>query len=115
MLDDHDLGVWNPGVMVVRLSEFRDGFEARLRSQWGGPLCVAVDSGLSQAELRETLDEVNGRIDEVLPASNPFGGAIEGQGIEVYLPVATTEDQALVDDAFGPGVVSLRGVFWAID
>lgn len=113
-VDLHDTG-WFPGVLVVQLVEFRDSDEAELRRQWGGPLCLDSDSGPSQLEMRETSQAVEDRIDEVLPGSGPFATFVEGQVIGVYLPVATTEDQARVDEAFGPDVVKLEPLMWGID
>ena len=110
---------WIPGLVVIRLSELRDGDEEAIRAYWGGPLCLAVVDGLSNTALfeieRQIISDIENDISPMSPISDIIGVGVNDGEVQVGMWVATVEAQTRLDQQFGPGAVRLMGLLWAID
>ncbi len=114
--DPTDVG-WEPGVLVVRMTEVADGDEEAIRADWGGPVCLVVAdaSEPSVDELAQLEADVVDLWDSIAPGESLLAiGHVEGR-VRVRVWVATIEAQARLDEQFGPESVELIGVFWPAD
>jgi hypothetical protein len=111
-LDMDDESTWNdPQRFVVNVTTTGDlaAMEDRLREVWGGSLCVspAVRTG---AELDRIQAEVGSLEGFAGSGTNGVAGVVE-----VDVLVATEEQQAELDETYGPGAVVLRGALEPLD
>ena len=112
---DPDVPGWVPGILVIRLTEIRDGDEAAIRTSWGGPLCLVAEDGPTTRQLDEVAQQVTNLKDELLPTSGVLGVGVDDGEVQVGMWVASVETQTRLDEQFGPGTVRVLGLLWAID
>lgn len=101
--------LWNdPTRFVLNVKFVGDPaeWEPRIRSIWGGALCVSqADHGL--AELTAAQNDLHTRYPH--PAVLSSGQDIIGNAIRAEVLVATPELREELDQRYGPGVIDLEG------
>jgi hypothetical protein len=95
-------------IMTIAYTGDPDAHRAEIEAYWPNPICVI--------QHRTTLTELQRIAEEVMRSDGPalsfLGGGVDQFGgvVRISVIAATPEDQAMLDERYGPGVVELQGM-----